>query len=213
MTTDDDKFKKKKNWRPRWQRSRWTWSTSLSMDTSGIHLQTQKCMWNTSWEQIGVPDQRGPSMWLRHQTAKKDPRQGSLLSALTRGSMEKDWPKKPSDHQLKEAQKKTLIGWWLLQWRQPVILYTWHHQGPCSQAAAPPSHSTLTGAELPQAKKKVLHLCAQGRYGHVWLLATLWTVACQGSLSGRGVLQARILERIGQYWVSYPSRALYFLLP
>ena len=24
------------------------WSTSLSMDTSGIHLQTQKCMQNTS---------------------------------------------------------------------------------------------------------------------------------------------------------------------
>ena len=37
-------------------------------------------------------------------------------------------------------------------------------------------------------------------------------VACQASLSGRGVLQARILERIGQYWLPYPSRALYFLL-
>ena len=35
--------------RTRWQRSRWTWSTSLSMDTSGIHLQTQKCLQNTSW--------------------------------------------------------------------------------------------------------------------------------------------------------------------
>ena len=30
------------------QRSRWTWSTSLSMDTSGIHLQKQNCMQNTS---------------------------------------------------------------------------------------------------------------------------------------------------------------------
>ena len=30
------------------QRSRWTWSTSLSTDTSGIHLQTQKYMQNTS---------------------------------------------------------------------------------------------------------------------------------------------------------------------
>ena len=28
-----------------------------------------------------------------------------------------------------------------------------------------------------------------------------------------GVLQARILERIGQYWLPYPSRALYFLQP
>ena len=31
--------------------------------------------------------------------------------------------------------------------------------------------------------------------------------------SVRGVLQARILEHIGQYWLSCPSRALYFLLP
>ena len=43
--------------RTRWQRSRWMWSTSLSMDTSGIHLHSQKCMQNTSWEQKGVPDQ------------------------------------------------------------------------------------------------------------------------------------------------------------
>ena len=30
--------------RTRWQRNRWTWSTSLSTVTSGLHLQTQKCM-------------------------------------------------------------------------------------------------------------------------------------------------------------------------
>ena len=44
--------------RARWRRSRWTWSISLSTDTSGIHLQTQKCMQNTSWEGTGVTDQR-----------------------------------------------------------------------------------------------------------------------------------------------------------
>ena len=43
---------------PRWQRSRWMWNTSLSMDTSGIHLQTKKCMQNTSSEWTGVPGQR-----------------------------------------------------------------------------------------------------------------------------------------------------------
>ena len=43
--------------RTRWQRNRWMWSTSLSKDTSGLHLQTQKCMQNTSWEWTGVPDQ------------------------------------------------------------------------------------------------------------------------------------------------------------
>ena len=36
-------------WRTRWRRSRWMWSTSLSTDASGIHLQTQECTWNTSW--------------------------------------------------------------------------------------------------------------------------------------------------------------------
>ena len=43
--------------RTRGRRSRWTWSTCLSMDTSGIHPQTQKCMQNTSWERTGVPAQ------------------------------------------------------------------------------------------------------------------------------------------------------------
>ena len=32
--------------------------------------------------------------------------------------------------------------------------------------------------------KKVLCLCMQGRFSHVQLFATLWTVACQASLSG-----------------------------
>ena len=42
----------------RWNKmaNRWTWSTST--DTSGIHVQTQKYMQNTSWELTGVPDQR-----------------------------------------------------------------------------------------------------------------------------------------------------------
>ena len=38
-------------------------------------------------------------------------------------------------------------------------------------------------------------------------------MACHASLSGRGFLQARILELIGHYLLPYPSRALYFLLP
>ena len=42
--------------RTRWWRSGWMWSTSLSMDALGKHLQTQKCMQITSWEQTGVPD-------------------------------------------------------------------------------------------------------------------------------------------------------------
>ena len=53
----------------------------------------------------------------------------------------------------------------------------------------------------------------QGLFSHVQLFATLQTVVFQASLSGRGILQARILECIGQYWFPYPSRAIYFLLP
>ena len=41
----------------------------------------------------------------------------------------------------------------------------------------------------------------QGHFDHVQLFVTLKTVACQASLSGRGVLQARILECIAQYLV------------
>ena len=44
--------------RTRWQRSKWTWSTSLSTDPSGIHLQAQKCMQNTSCEMLG---------WMKHK--------------------------------------------------------------------------------------------------------------------------------------------------
>ena len=58
-----------------------------------------------------------------------------------------------------------------------MSLHTWHHQGPCKPSSYPPSHSTLTGAELPQAKKSYI-------YAHSVTLvvsdsATLWPVACQ----------------------------------
>ena len=52
----------------------------------------------------------GPSMCLMHWTTEKDPRQGSPLSAWMGGAMEKNWPKRPSDGQLQEAWKKTLMG-------------------------------------------------------------------------------------------------------
>ena len=40
----------------RWWRNRWMWSTSLTTDTSEIHLQIQKISHSTSWELAGVPD-------------------------------------------------------------------------------------------------------------------------------------------------------------
>ena len=75
---------------------------------------------------------------------------------------------------------------------------------------APPSQSTLTGAELPQAKS-----LASMRTGSLQSCPTLCNPVDRGlpGFSVRGVLQARTLECIGQYWFPYPSRALYFLLP
>ena len=63
----------------------------------------------TRWSIVG-PQPEGPSMCLTHQTTEKDPRQGSPLSAWMGKATGKDWPKRPSDHQLQEARKKTLIG-------------------------------------------------------------------------------------------------------
>ena len=45
-------------------------------------------------------------MCLMHQTTEKDPSQGSPLSAQMGGAIEKDWPKRPSNHQLQEVEKR-----------------------------------------------------------------------------------------------------------
>ena len=86
---------------------------------------------------------------------------------------------------------------------------------PASQAAAPPSRSNLTGADLPQIIKKNKSLVSM----HTALLqsspALCGPVDCSlpGFLVRYGVLQVKILGRIGQYWLPYPSGALYFQLP
>ena len=60
----------------------------------------------------------------------------------------------------------------------------------CSQGPRDPSSCTTFTlnphrgrAATVKKKKKVLHLCIQGHFGHVQLFVTLWTVACQDSLS------------------------------
>ena len=129
------------------------------------------------------------------------------------GATEKDWPKRPSDCQLPEAQKKTLIGPQLLRWRQSVFLHTWHCHGPCK----PSSCTTFTlnshwGRAATGKKKKVMSVCT----GLLQSCPTLCdSVDCglPGFSVREGVLQARILDPIGQYWLPYPSRALYLLLP
>ena len=46
---------------------------------------------------------RGASMCLTHQTTEKDPGKESPLGARMAEAKEKDWPKRPTDHQLQEA--------------------------------------------------------------------------------------------------------------
>ena len=74
---------------------------------------------------------------------------------------------------------------------------------PSIQAVIPPSCSTLTGAELPQAKKSYI-------YAHSVTLvvsdsATLWPVACQASLSGEGFSRQ-------EYWSILANTACHTLL-
>ena len=79
------------------------------------------------------------------------------------------------------------------------------------QAPEPPSRSSLTGAELPQTKKSFVSMHA----GSLQLCRTLCDPVDCGlpGFSVGGVLQARILECIGQCWLPSPSRALHVLLP
>jgi len=98
---------------------------------------------------------------------------------------------------------------------------------PGAEADQVPAHLALPG--YPQAKqlcylslgqschkqkkkKKVMSVCT----GLLQSCPTLFdSVDCglPGFSVRKGVLQARILDPIGQYWLPYPSRALYLLLP
>jgi len=97
-----------------------------------------------------------------------------------------------------------------------MSLHTWHHQGPHKPSRCTNfmlnSHSGR--AATGKKKKSCAYACSIASVVSDSLQPCgPWTVACQASLSGMVVLQARILECIGQYRLLYPSRALYFLLP
>ena len=92
---------------------------------------------------------------------------------------------------------------------------------PAAEAVHVPAHLVPPGA---LQAKQLRHLHAQlslGQschrqkkscvYAHKVTPTLYDPVDC--GLPGSVVLQARILEHIGQYWLPYPSRSLYFLLP
>ena len=128
-------------------------------------------------------------MCLTRQRTEKEPREGSPVSDWTGRATEKDWPKRPSDGQLQEAWKKTPTGPYPLRQTQSVTQHTWHHQGPrkpssCATFTLNPLGGRAATGKKKKQKQKAWHLCMQGHLSCVQLFATLWTVACQGSLSG-----------------------------
>ena len=131
-------------------------------------------------------------------------REGSPLSAWTGKATEKDWPKRSSDRQLQEAQKKT----------DRAITLT-------AEAVHVPAHLVPPG--FPEAKQ-LCHLHAQPSLGQSYhrqkkpcvyaqrvtlvvfvLFVALQTVACQASLSGRGFSRQ-------EYWCILASTGFHTLL-
>ena len=134
-------------------------------------------------------------------------------------AMYKDWPKRPSDRQLQEARKKTdgAITPVAEAVHVPIhlVLLGSPQAKQLSHLQLSEPRSTLTGEELPQAKK-VLHLCMQGHFGCVQQFATLWTMACQSFLfrafsrqEYRSVLANTGFHALLEHYIScFPSHQL-----
>ena len=92
-----------------------------------------------------------------------------------------------------------------------MSLHTWHRQGPCKLSSCPTFMFNSHWGRAATGKKKF----ASTHTGSLLPCPTFCDAVDCGlpGFSVRGVLQARTLERIGQYWLPYPFRALYFLLP
>ena len=91
---------------------------------------------------VGPQSGKATSICLMGTTTEKDPRQGIPISSWKGGATEKDWPKRPSDRQLQEAQKKDSD----------------RNITPAAEAVCVPVHLALPGS--PQAKQ-THHLHAQ----------------------------------------------------
>ena len=74
------------------------------------------------------------------------------------------------------------------------------------------SHWGRAATGQKKKKKKSMFVCA-GSLQSCLTLRNPVDCGLPGFSVREGMLQARILEYIGQYWLQYLSRALYFLLP
>ena len=80
--------------------------------------------------------------------------------------MEKDWPKRLSDRQLQDAQKKTDRAITLVT---EAVRVSAHLESPGSphDKQLCHLHTHLSLGQRCHRQKKVLHLYTQGRFGHV----------------------------------------------
>ena len=93
-----------------------------------------------------------------------------------------------------------------------MSLHTWHRQSPRKPNSCAIFTLNSHWGRAATGKKCLASMRAE--------LLQWWPTLCNPVDCGQpvfsvreGVLQARILEHIGQYWLPYPYRALYFLLP
>ena len=92
-----------------------------------------------------------------------------------------------------------------------MSLHPWHQQGPHKPRSCAAFTLSSHWGRAATGKKKSC-LCTQDHFCRVQL-CDLVDCGLPGFSIREGVLQARILECIGQNWLPYPCRALYFLLP
>ena len=92
-----------------------------------------------------------------------------------------------------------------------MSLHTWHRQGPHKPSSCATFTLNSHWDRTATGKKSLASICV----GSLRSCPTLCDPEDCGlpGFSVRGILQARILERIGRFWLPYPFRALYFLLP
>ena len=111
-----------------------------------------------------------PFMCLMRRTTGPQAREPS--NCLNGRATEKDWPKKPSDHQATRGSKKDSD--------RPITpaaeaVHVPVHLAPPGSPQAKQLHHLHTQLSLGQSchRQKVLCLCAQGHFGQVQLFATL----------------------------------------
>ena len=136
---------------------------------------------------------------------REGPQAREPSKCLKSGAMEEDWPKRPSDHPQEVSYKRLK--------KRLFRAVTPGTEAVCDPAlfALRRLHAQLSRRQSCHRKKKsCVYACrATSVVSNSLRPCKLWParLLCQG------FLQARIQEGIGQYWLPYPSRALYILPP